>query len=107
MFPGSMRDENKLPLVKEATIRLLVEQLPEDRASHRSIRRYCRAGAALYPGTDKADTILNAIDRMEAGAPQRVAPAYNWPIRQPGNILSKVATIHPDDRRRFQCGRFQ
>ena len=63
---GSMRDENKLPLAKQA-IRLLVEQLkPEDRVA---IAVYAGAAGLVLPstpGTDK-QAILNAIDKMEAG----------------------------------------
>ena len=63
---GSMRDENKLPLAKQA-IRLLVEQLkPEYRVV---IAVYAGAAGLVLPstpGTDK-QAILNAIDKMEAG----------------------------------------
>ena len=63
---GSMRDENKLPLARQA-MRLLVEQLrPEDRAA---IVVYAGAAGLVLPPTPGSDkqAILNAIDKMEAG----------------------------------------
>ncbi len=63
---GSMRPENKLPLVKES-FRLLVNELREqDRVA---IVVYAGAAGLVLPptpGCDKA-TILAALDRLEAG----------------------------------------
>jgi Ca-activated chloride channel family protein len=63
---GSMRPANKLPLVKTA-LRMLVDQLrPEDRVA---IVVYAgAAGLVLEPTPgDERDTILDAIERLEAG----------------------------------------
>jgi Ca-activated chloride channel family protein len=63
---GSMQAPNKLDLVK-SSLRLLVEQLREqDRVS--MVVYASQTGLVLMPtsGTEKA-TILNAIDRLEAG----------------------------------------
>jgi Ca-activated chloride channel family protein len=63
---GSMNDPNKLPLLKQG-FRLLVEQLTErDRVS---IVVYAGAAGLVLPSTSGAekDTILAAIDRLEAG----------------------------------------
>lgn len=63
---GSMNTPNKLPLVKEA-LRLLVNQLHEnDRVA---VVVYAGSSGLVLPSTtgDKRDTILAAIDRLEAG----------------------------------------
>jgi Ca-activated chloride channel family protein len=63
---GSMNDPNKLPLLKQG-FRLLVEQLTErDRVS---IVVYAGAAGLVLPSTSGAEkaTILEAIDRLEAG----------------------------------------
>lgn len=63
---GSMNASNKLPLVKQA-FRLLVEQLrPQDQVS---IAVYSGAAGLILPPTsgDQKDTILSALDRLEAG----------------------------------------
>lgn len=63
---GSMNDANKLPLLKQG-FRLLVEQVTErDRVS---IVVYAGAAGLVLPSTSGADkaTILEAIDRLEAG----------------------------------------
>jgi len=63
---GSMNDPNKLPLLKQG-FRLLVEQLTErDRVA---IVVYAGAAGLVLPSTSGADkaTILEAIDRLEAG----------------------------------------
>lgn len=63
---GSMRDARKLPLVK-AAFRLLVNQLrPEDRVA---VVVYAGAAGLVLPPTsgDHKDTILDAIERLEAG----------------------------------------
>lgn len=63
---GSMEDENKLPLVKDA-MKILVKNLrKQDRIS---IVVYAgAAGLVLEPtGGDKKDAILAAIDNLEAG----------------------------------------
>ncbi|MCB0196933.1 MAG: VWA domain-containing protein [Anaerolineae bacterium] len=63
---GSMNNANKLPLLKQG-FRLLVDQLTErDRVS---IVVYAGAAGLVLPSTSGADkaTILEAIDRLEAG----------------------------------------
>ena len=63
---GSMKADNKLPLVKSA-MRLLVEQLrPDDKVA---IVVYAGAAGLVLPPTSGADkqTILDAIERLEAG----------------------------------------
>ena len=63
---GSMADENKLPLVKNA-MRLLVEQLGEnDRVA---IVVYAGSSGLVLPSTtaDQKQTILTAFDRLNAG----------------------------------------
>lgn len=63
---GSMSDEDKLPLVKQA-FRLLVEQLrPQDRVA---IAVYAGAAGLVLPSTtgDKKAEILAALERLEAG----------------------------------------
>jgi Ca-activated chloride channel family protein len=63
---GSMNDPNKLPLLKQG-FRLLVEQLTErDRVS---IVVYAGAAGLVLPSTSGAEkaTLLEAIDRLEAG----------------------------------------
>ncbi len=63
---GSMNDANKLPLLKQG-FRLLVEQLTErDRVA---IVVYAGAAGLVLPSTSGAEkaTILEAIDRLEAG----------------------------------------
>jgi len=63
---GSMNNANKLPLLKKA-FRMMVQQLrPEDNIS---IGVYAgAAGLVLEPTTgDQKQTILNAIDRLNAG----------------------------------------
>ncbi len=63
---GSMADENKLPLVKNA-MRLLVEQLGEnDRVA---IVVYAGSSGLVLPATtaDQKQTILSAFDRLNAG----------------------------------------
>ena len=63
---GSMRPENKLPLLKKA-MRLLVEKLGEnDRVA---IAVYAGASGLVLPSTscDKKDQILASLDRLQAG----------------------------------------
>ena len=63
---GSMRSENKLPLVKSA-MKLLVQQLREkDRIS---IVVYAGAAGTVLPPTSGADkkTIIDALDNLRAG----------------------------------------
>lgn len=63
---GSMMPENKLPLVR-AAMRLLVNELrPKD---HVAIVVYAGSAGLVLPSTagDKKETILAAIDRLEAG----------------------------------------
>ncbi|MGV3708846.1 MAG: YfbK domain-containing protein [Gemmatimonas sp.] len=63
---GSMEDENKLPLVKQS-LRLLVDQMREqDRVS---LVVYAGAAGLVLPSTSgaKKATIMQAIDRLEAG----------------------------------------
>ena len=63
---GSMADPRKLPLVKSA-FRLLVNQLrPQDQVA---IVVYAGAAGLVLPSTtgDRKDTILDAIERLEAG----------------------------------------
>ena len=63
---GSMRDENKLPLVKQA-MRLLVEQLGED--DRVAIVTYAGEAGLKLESTcgDQKPTILQAIDSLSAG----------------------------------------
>ncbi len=63
---GSMRDENKLPLVKKA-MRLLVDQLNED--DRVAIVTYASSAAMVLESTcgDNKPTILDAIDALQAG----------------------------------------
>ncbi len=63
---GSMRPENKLPLLKKA-MRLLVEKLGEnDRVA---IAVYAGASGLVLPSTpcDKKEQILASLDRLQAG----------------------------------------
>ena len=63
---GSMRDPNKLPLVKKA-LKLLVEQLGEnDRVA---IVVYASASGLVLPSTtcDRASEILSALERLQSG----------------------------------------
>jgi len=63
---GSMMPENKLPLVK-AAMRMLVNELrPKD---HVAIVVYAGSAGLVLPSTtgDQKETILGAIDRLEAG----------------------------------------
>ena len=63
---GSMNDPNKLPLLVRS-FRLLVQQLrPEDRVA---LVVYAGAAGVVLPPTpgDEQQTILNALDRLEAG----------------------------------------
>ena len=63
---GSMQSEDKLPLVKQAFRALVQELRPEDRVA---IVVYAGAAGLVLPSTSGADkaTILEAIDRLEAG----------------------------------------
>ncbi len=63
---GSMRSENKLPLVKSA-MKLLVHQLREE--DQISIVVYAGAAGLVLPPTSGVDktTILEALDRLQAG----------------------------------------
>jgi Ca-activated chloride channel family protein len=63
---GSMQPENKLPLVR-AAMRMLVNELrPKD---HVAIVVYAGSAGLVLPSTsgDQKETILAAIDRLEAG----------------------------------------
>ena len=63
---GSMRSENKLPLLKKA-MRLLVEKLGEnDRVA---ITVYAGSSGLVLPSTscDRKDQILASLDRLQAG----------------------------------------
>ncbi len=63
---GSMNAPDKLPLLKKA-FRLLVGELTED--DHVAIVVYAGAAGLVLPSTsgDQKDTILNALDQLEAG----------------------------------------
>lgn len=63
---GSMQDANKLPLVKQS-LRLLAQELrPQDRVA---IAVYAGAAGLVLPSTpgSQRETILDALDRLEAG----------------------------------------
>ncbi len=63
---GSMRDENKLPLVKQAFEVLVSHLRKQDRIA---IVVYAGAAGLVLPSTSGADkeTILNALEKLEAG----------------------------------------
>lgn len=63
---GSMRDKNKLPLLKESLKLLMTQLRPKDRVA---IVVYAGAAGLVLPSTlaSEKDSIIAAFDRLEAG----------------------------------------
>jgi Ca-activated chloride channel family protein len=104
---GSMNGPDRLPLVKRS-LRLLVDQLRED--DRVAIVVYAGAAGLVLPSTRGSDrrTILDAIERLEAGGSTAAAKACGWPTTSRGATSSAAATTASSwPRRRLQRRRIQ
>ena len=88
---GSMQSPDKLPLVKQAFRALVQELRAEDRVA---IVVYAGAAGLVLPSTSGSDkaTILEAIERLERGAPPPEAPGCAWPTTWPGRTTCRKET---------------
>jgi len=88
---GSMRDRNKLPLLRQA-MRLLVEQLTED--DRVAIVTYARDAGLKLESTCAADrrTILDAIDSLSAGGSTHGSAGIQLAYEQAGQHFVEGGT---------------